>query len=137
MPNNYVLFSEQLGPLTPKEEQWWVSTIEAIEAMEGEEHVYDLVDFQWEIQNHFVSFYSEESGDYGQVCELVQRFFKAHRPNDRFTMRWAETCSRPMVGQFMGGMAAVTKWGVTYLDMENWSDFEFKRHDFLKSKING
>lgn len=136
MADNYVLFSENLGPLTPEEEKWWVDTIEAIETSD-EEPPWDLVDFQWQIQDHEIWFISDENGDVDQVCELVCRFFKAHRPSDRFTMRWAETCSKSRVGQFSGGRAAVTKWGVTYLDQEQWDDFEFARHDQLKSKING
>jgi len=135
--NNYLLFSESIGPLTPKEEQWFVDAVEAIEDPPEDSGCPEIVDFQWGIQNHYVNFYSMESGDVEQVCNLVHEFFKAHRPDDRFTMRWAETCSKPRVGQFGGGMAAVTKWGITFLDMHEWEDFEFKRHDMLEEKING
>lgn len=137
MSDNYVLFSETIGPLTAKEEQWFVDAVDALENPPDDSGCPGIVDFQWQIQNHEAWFYSEESGDPEQVCDLVHEFFKAHRPNDRFTMRWAETCSKPIEGQFCGGRAAVTKWGVTYLDQEDWEDFEFKRHDSLKSKING
>ena len=52
--------------------------------------------------------HAEEFGDPEAVAHLIQKFLRAFRPNDYWTLSYALTCSRPWVGTFGGGVMIVT-----------------------------
>jgi hypothetical protein len=62
--------------------------------------------------------YADEGGDLDRVAHLVQKFLKAYRPTECWSLTYATTCSRPRVGEFGGGALFVTadeiKWQSAY-----------------------
>lgn len=55
--------------------------------------------------------YAEESGNPDNVAHLVQKFLKACRPEQCWSLTYAATCSKPRVGEFEGGAVFVTADG--------------------------
>lgn len=72
----------------------------------------DFVGFSWDIQqderNSSLWIYAQESGDVEQVAYFVQLFLKQFAPEGWWTLTWANSCSRMLVGQFSGGAVLVT-----------------------------
>jgi len=127
-----------MGPLTEEETQWFVKAIEEMDDPPEESDIEpEIVDFQWNVDKGYINFYSDESGDVEQVCDLVHRFFKEHRPQDRFTIRWAYTCSKPRAGGFGGGIACVTAYDIRFFDDSVWEDATFKEMDIDEALPNG
>lgn len=58
--------------------------------------------------------YADEGGDLDRVAHLVQKFLRAFRPGECWSLAWSESCSKPRVGEFGGGALFVTvgeiKW---------------------------
>ena len=114
MANNYTQFSETIDNLTPEELEWWNKEL-ATNSEQYEEDYHDWSDDRDRgtvddavIENNSIWFRAEESGDIDAVVNSVQRFLKAHRPDDYFILTWADSCSRPRVGEFGGGAVFVT-----------------------------
>ena len=60
--------------------------------------------------------YADESGAVDRVSHLVQKFLKAHRPDESWSLTWAVSCSKPRVGEFGGGAVFVTAEEITWQD---------------------
>ena len=136
MADNYLLFSECLEKLTPFEVNWLESVLEEMPDEDGDDCPQFLLDyadrdegdnytgFDWLIEEdnkdrhgeeapgyqrlHYMLIYSEDHGDPERVALLVQKFLKACRPNDWWSMSFAQTCSKPRVGEFGGGAVFIT-----------------------------
>ncbi|NLX98374.1 MAG: hypothetical protein GXY83_19625 [Rhodopirellula sp.] len=66
--------------------------------------------------------YSQDWGSLDGVAHLVQKFLKKFRPKECWSLTWAETCSKPRIGNFGGGWMFVTaekvEWGDTFSQAE-------------------
>ena len=86
----------------------------------------DFVGFSWDIQKDEggtrLWIYAQESGDVEQVAYFVQLFLKQFAPDGWWTLTWANTCSRPLVGQFSGGALLVTARETFFNDSICWLD---------------
>lgn len=124
MANNYMLFSEML-PLANKEEREWLQIeIEQIENMsEGEG-----LGFDCKFENDGLWIYAEESGNVDAVAAFVQYFLKKFHPDKYWTMTWACTCSRPIIGEFDGGAVFVTARGISFNNSGAWLNKVKDRH---------
>ena len=60
--------------------------------------------------------YADESGAVDRVAHLVQKFLKALRPDESWSLTWAVSCSKPRVGEFGGGAVVVTAEEITWQD---------------------
>lgn len=132
MADNYILFSEALGPLTKEELQWWHKAINKIEVAYEQNDSDEMIDFDFHVEDDRIFFSSMESGNIYQVCDMVHRFFKeadGDRREDRFTLRYAYTCSKPRLGEFGGGIICVSRHDITVFDDSVWEDATFKQHD--------
>lgn len=56
----------------------------------------------------WISTHNCEYGNLAHVACVVQAFIKKFRPDFVFKLTWAETCSRPRVGEFGGGWMVVS-----------------------------
>src|SRR5689334_10468962 len=102
MANYYVQFSEIVPNLTGEEEQW---LREALAKLAAED---DLPGFQFDFgekgdSGKHLWLYSEESGDPERVGAFVRRFLENFRPDDCWSLTYAETCDKPRVSGFSGG----------------------------------
>lgn len=52
--------------------------------------------------------YADEGAELDLVAHLVQKFLRAFRPKDCWSLTYAETCSKACVGEFGGGAVFVT-----------------------------
>ena len=79
-------------------------------------------DFAWEFQKPAgdLWIYSEESGDPHHVGQFVRAFLARFRPKDSWHFTWAETCSRPIVGDFGGGGLFVTAKSFQLFSAHEW-----------------
>ena len=64
--------------------------------------------------------YATESGSPEQVAFLVQQFLRRFRPEQCWSLTYAETCSKPRIGEFGGGAVFVT---AGHVDFANARDF--------------
>ena len=84
----------------------------------------DFVGFSWDIQKDdggtSLWIYAEESGDVEQVAYFVQLFLRKFALDGWWTLTWANTCSRMLVGQFSGGAVLVTARETYFNDSIRW-----------------
>jgi hypothetical protein len=137
MANNYSRFSDVIHALNLEEQRWVREELqrfderptsrhdteeecEAHTAMFAKERNIeaDTVDcwpsFEWQLEaetddkgTRDLWLYADESFDLDHILAFVQRFLQRFRPEDIFAMTWAETCSRPRIGEFGGGWMVV------------------------------
>jgi hypothetical protein len=83
--------------------------------------------------------YSEEHGNADNVAWLVQKFLKQFRPDQCWSLTYANTCSKPRAGEFGGGAIFVTadetKWQNSYdfVDQERQA-FEARKQPSLPTE---
>jgi len=130
MADNYLLFSESIPGLNPEEQDWVRRLLSTdrphdLAEMGIRADVIDIEDwpgFQWEVQqpSNDLWLYAEESGNVMHVGEFVRAFLARSRPAACCHLSWAETCSRPRLGEFGGGGLFVTASSV-----QSWSAHEW------------
>jgi hypothetical protein len=131
MANNYTQFSAELllseDPVKREEEKAWLRSVLEWEPGDGE--LKDLGVLDVEDEEHFpdfdaqlgaerVWFYAEEAGNLDNLASVVQAYLVKFCPKGCWGITWADTCSRPRVGEFGGGAVFVTaterRWMSTY-----------------------
>ena len=60
--------------------------------------------------------HADESGTIDRIAHLVQKFLKAFRPDENWSLTWAVSCSKPRVGEFGGGAVFVTAEEIGWQD---------------------
>lgn len=133
MADNYVLFSTIIPRLTPQEQAWVTNLLDsdtednppdlAAAGMPLDEvDVDDWPGFQWEIRQPEgdLWLYAEDSGNVQHVGHFVRAFLARFRPNDRWQMTWAETCSKPRIGEFGGGGVFASASSVRFFSAHDW-----------------
>lgn len=118
------MFSTILPNLTPQEKAWIEAHLKARAALDEDGDV----GFEWAVegshsQSPYLHIYTEDlvGGDYRTVAAFVQEFLKTWRPNDTFTMEWAEIGDSPgAIDGFTGGALCVTAWTQRFYSL---SDF--------------
>jgi hypothetical protein len=145
MANNYVLFSEEITDLTDEEVEWleqvlvqchssdWQVDYPELAELLGlsEEEAKKLEvywpDFEFSIDdafgNKYLTVWSDDNGRVDNVGLLYGAFLRRFRPEDVYWIQWAETCSKPLPGQFGGGAIRVSaekilRWGTWCRDAE-------------------
>ena len=142
MADNYVLFSQVVPRLTAAERAWAERTLGGGER--GDELQHDEPDparalhasgirtrhvdpddwpgFAWELTRpgNDLWLYSSESGNPVHAGEFVRALLARFRRRDCWTLTWAETCSRPRVGEFGGGGLFVTAGSVRAFSASDW-----------------
>lgn len=135
MANNYTLFSEALELRNEEEAKWWEVVLAQCTSEDDwnytgllKELDQDLIN---EIRDHglgcnievcpdHVWIYSEESGNVDIPAYLVHLFLRKFRSKDHWSLSWACTCSKPMLGEFHGGAVFVTAEKVSYMNSTQW-----------------
>src|SRR5689334_18897111 len=118
MANNYTQFSEAIERITPEERSWIESQLDpdswGEEPPEWEAPLEEeYLSFEWSLDEIEGSLwlYAEESGDPDEVARFVRAFLARFRPGDRFSLTYADSCSKPRLGEFSGGAVFVTRDG--------------------------
>jgi hypothetical protein len=126
MSNNYTFFSEVLQ-LRDDDDIAWVKLFMALDyedcvnkelwrkqrgVEEGEDEA-NWPSFSWKIATHQLGepllwMYSEEFFTPDHVIAFVQTYLQQRNPRGVFTMTYACTCSKPVVGEFGGGWFAIS-----------------------------
>jgi len=138
MANIYMQFSEELPLETEEEHEWIRNALKGIDPdllEEGREEELEAwcdarqIDkdsaeyfpmFGWGITIGRLWVYSEESADLDHVVGVVQSFLRKFRPKSCCCLQYAETCSRPRIGEFGGGAVFVTADNVNWLNTGAW-----------------
>ena len=154
MANNYTQFSEVIPRLTPDEEAWIREQLDS-GAMQDESRRsqlawkpefedIDYVTFEWSVEDdndedvdscgRHLWLHSDESGSPIDVAAFVQAFLKKFRPDQSFALTWADTCSKPRVGEFSGGALFITAHAVEVCSPFEWlgeREREFRDESFV------
>jgi hypothetical protein len=80
---------------------------------------------------------AEETGDPECAATLIQAFFAKFRPKDTHTLEWANTCSRPQVGEFGGGACLITADWIHFPDWRADFDNMVDKYQKLKASNHG
>ena len=138
MADNYQLFSEIIPTLTQGERAWAERVLGCTQQPDGPDDAakilkeagvdMDAVDldewpgFQWSIDSpdSELWLYGEEFGNVSHVAEFVRAFLARFRPAACWHLTWAETCSRPRIGEFGGGAVFVTASAVKVFSPTSW-----------------
>ena len=82
-------------------------------------------DSEWEIEedvDSYVWFHSDgEEGEVDHVAAFVQEFFRKFQPDGIFCISWADTCSKPRIGEFSGGALVVTAEKIYAMEAQEWA----------------
>jgi len=121
MADNYLQFSESLDALTAEEEQWLKQQLEEAPHTCCPEFLKDFADrkaddtdcgFQYDFQgdshDRYLWISAEERGDVWRAAHLVQKFLRRFRPDQCWSLTYANTCSKLRLGEFGGGAVFVT-----------------------------
>ena len=132
MADNYQLFSEVVSGITAKQRTW----IERVLGCKSDQpdqttailqdagfdvdaiDVDDWPDFQWEFIEGGSALWlqGDEYGNINHVGEFVRALLAKFSPDQCWSLTWAETCSRPRIGEFGGGGLFVTAKEVTVVN---------------------
>jgi hypothetical protein len=73
---------------------------------------YDVRDFEFAFQDEedarSLWLYADTHGNPEHVAWLVRKFLKRFRPDQCWSLTYANTCSKPRVGEFSGGAVFIT-----------------------------
>ena len=143
--NAYTSFSETIVLNTAEEVAWCRTSLQEIEALleEGVEDVdqvkpedkafYDAESlgftYHFEEDDKSLSFIAEESGEPESVAIFVQQFLHHFNLKTCFTLAWAATCSRPLVGNFGGGAVYVTADSIEWVNTFDWTARKIAAHE--------
>jgi hypothetical protein len=92
----------------------------------GFDSAYDVLGFECEFCDeddppaHYLWLYADDYGDPGHAAWLVHKFLKRFRPDQCWSLTYANTCSKPRVGEFSGGAVFVT---ADAIEWQNAGDF--------------
>ena len=139
MADNYLQFSEQILDLTQKEYAWLLRVLETVtDDMQPDELKSFSAelglkpsDFEWgwpgfncefEDEGKTLWIYAEEYTNVGNLGAFLHSFMKATGRKGYIAVTWAETCSKPRVGEFGGGILLAT--AKKYVVESSWSRLE-------------
>ena len=128
MANHYLQFSEQIDDIPPDGIKWARKVLDFIaednDCTEAAEDVLkgllyiegnlgtdveEWPDFKVDIDVNSIWFHSEEFDNIRNIGMFVQALIKRFMPDYIFSLTWAETCSKPRLGEFGGGCMVVSK----------------------------
>ena len=85
---------------------------------------YDMLDFAFDFQDeedaHSLWLYADTYGNPEHVAWLVHKFLKQFRPDQCWSLTYANTCSKPRVGEFGGGAVFVTATEIKQQTTDDW-----------------
>ena len=121
MADYYLQFSETLDAINPDEEKWLHEQLAADPHTDCPAFLLDYGDrdpddpgygFEWsfhgEGEERHLWVHADDHGDVDRLAHLVQKFLKAFRPGECWSLNYANTCSKPRVDGFGGGAVFVT-----------------------------
>ncbi len=128
MADNYRHFSEEILNLTEQEERWFRRTLSdkgwakffADHYPKGTDMW--MPDFSWDIVTETDGSHSwwVYYANIDQVVDVVQEFLRKFRPDACFRLEYADTCSKPRVGEFGDGAVLVTAVGADWMNTGDW-----------------
>lgn len=137
MANNYIQFSEMIGGITPEERTWIGSQLDPdlweAHPPDWEAPVEDgFLGFDWSLDEVEGSLwlYAEETGAPEEAARFVRAFLARFRPDDSFSLTYADHCSKPRPGEFSGGAVFVTAGSIRHEDAYDWVGARGKEHWF-------
>ncbi|RKY28757.1 MAG: hypothetical protein DRP83_00270 [Planctomycetota bacterium] len=134
--NDYLRFSEKIMNLTQKEYAWLLrvfkTVIDDMDPNELKAFAAELEltpeDLEWGWPGFSYSFedagkalwiYSDEYANVENLGAFLHSFMKVTGRKDYIAVTWAETCDKPRIGAFGGGVLLVT--AKTYVVESSWS----------------
>lgn len=119
MANNYTKFSE----IIPCENLRQIEWLE--EALTCGSRGRSVCEFDRDGDGVWV--YSEDQGDLDALMDVVSAFQLQFKIITPWTLTWAGTCSRPLIGNFGGGGIIVYKGKVHWMNTWDWCTAEVRR----------
>jgi hypothetical protein len=145
MANNYQLWSEIVENLSDEEIEWIKDALTWSPTEEEERDPnfecpawYDRdaegcgFDYNLDKKARSLHVYSEENGNLDSLVDFLQEFINRFRPEMLFVITWAETCSKPRIGQFGGGAVVIHRDGARWLTAWAWAREQIEEINALK-----
>lgn len=80
-----------------------------------------LGDAQFDVTDNGLWFHADDDGDLGMTAAIVQDFIRRWRPDLIFHIEYANTCSKPRVGEFSGGVVVISYEGIDWMHTTTWA----------------
>ena len=87
---------------------------------------YDVLGFEFDFCDEdtpparYLWLYADGYGDPAHVAWLIHKFLKRFRPDQCWSLTYANTCSKPRVGEFSGGAEFVTATEIKQQNADDW-----------------
>lgn len=121
MADNYTQFSEMIPCKTKEQQDWLLKELaDGVKDDDGGEH--PVCEFSADKEDIWV--HAEDSGDLDALADVVSFFQLRFEIDEPWTLTWAETCSKPRVGNFGGGGVVVYRGKVSWLNAWSWCEAE-------------
>jgi hypothetical protein len=145
MADYFTLFSAEIPALAPNEREWATQLLDAdcpdpvLAAAGIAPETVDRQDwpgFEWQFIEPASDLWivSHGAANLEHVAAFVRAFLGRFRPAQCWKMSWAETCSKPRVGDFGGGAVFVTSAGFTFLNSGEWLERQRREFESLTSQ---
>jgi len=110
MANNYQEFSEEIVCRTKEE---YEALLNALTTSKDEED-YPPCETYGDPEALSIWLHAEESGDIEKLANIISEFQTEFSNPEPFFLSWADTCSKPRIGEFSGGAVAIYKGEAKY-----------------------
>lgn len=132
MANNYVESSFEVQLCSKEELRWWEEESQRF-VPDGKfpDEMEHPVSNDWELDenDNRVWFHGDgEAIDVDSAASVLQRFLIACIPQGCISFTWAETCSKPRIGEFGGGACFITAQNIKWLSTYEWINSETNQH---------
>ena len=124
MANNYSQFSEMI-PCESKEQQDWLMQELAVGIKDDDGEGYPVCEFETDGKDVWV--YSPEFADLDALAEVVVAFQLQFGITKPWTLTWADSCSKPRLGNFGGGGMVVYRGEFWCMSVWDWCVAEAQR----------
>lgn len=126
MANCYTQFSEVIPCENEEQVEWLMGSLatavkdEGCESEDSDDDGYPPCEFERDGSGVWV--HSEDGGDLEALVNVICSFQEKFSIGDPWSLAWAETCSRPRVGEFGGGAIVVYKGEAEWINTWDWCE---------------
>ena len=133
MADHYTQFSVGIRVPSPEAKEWLLAKFEEIKKREEAENGLEELgfDFQFqtdEVEGTYIWCHDQDgSANLELFIEIFTRYLKKFSPKTYIHLTWSNSCSKPQLNAFGGGLAIITAYDVHTFDEWDWAKTKTKK----------